>query len=119
MHKLLWADISLVGLTIGGLFYLYTYGKISLLYAVIILGIYMFSKILGYYILPYEKFETFIQHLIQTSKFKYTSGFEIFKTILVVLLFIGFIFINPAIWIIESILVVVMRVWGKLYNDID
>ena len=112
MHKLFWTDCVLVFLTLCGVSYLYSAESISFIYASTILGTYLLAKILGYLILPYAKFEIFIQHLINTSKLKNLSGFEIFKTSLVTLLFLGFIFINPAIWIIESILVVVMRIWG-------
>ena len=115
MHKLFWVDISLIFLTILGCGYLYNNNYISLSYAIFILFIYICSKIIGYIILPYNKFETFIDFLTDSSKIGKLSGFELFKTTLVSLLYIGFIFINPAIWIIESILVIMMRIWGYFY----
>ena len=111
-HKLFKADLSLVLLTIVGLLYLYNSDTISLQYSLLIFSIYITSKIVGYILLPYNLFDEFITHLSKTSKLYFLSGFEIFKTSLVALLFLGFIFIDPAIWIIESILVVMMRVWG-------
>ena len=111
-HKLFKADLALVLLTIAGLLYLYSSNTISVQYALLILGIYIASKIIGYTLLPYELFDKFITYLSESSKLSFLSGFEIFKTSLVALLFLGFIFIDPAIWIIESILVVMMRVWG-------
>jgi len=111
-HKLFKADLALVLLTIVGLLYLYSSNIISVQYALLILGIYIASKIIGYTLLPYELFDKFITYLSESSKLSFLSGFEIFKTSLVALLFLGFIFIDPAIWIIESILVVIMRVWG-------
>ena len=115
MHKLFWADISLIFLTIIGCAYLYINNYLSLPYAMAITSIYVFSKIIGYIILPYDKFETFINFLTDSSKIGKLSGFEIFKTTLVGLLFIGFVFINPAVWIIESILVIMMRIWGNFF----
>lgn len=115
MHKLFWTDFFLILLTLTGLLYLYTTNQITFYYALIIFLIYTTSKIIGFFLLPYSKFEEFIKHLSKNSKLSYLSGFEIFKTILVGLLFIGFIFIDPSVWIIESILVVAMRVWGISY----
>jgi len=115
MHKLLKADIFLIVLTILGILYLYMNAKISIEYAIFILFIYLFSKIIAYLILPYSKFEIFLNYLTETSKLPFLSGFEIFKIVLVVLLFLGFIFINPLIWVIESILVITMRIWGLAY----
>jgi hypothetical protein len=122
MHKLLKADLLLFVLTILGLLYLYYTQKISLSYSLVILSIYLLAKIIGYRILPYQNFEKFLNHLSNNSKLPFLSGFEIFKTTLVALLFFGFIFMDPAIWIIESILVVMMRIWGiafikNKYND--
>ena len=111
-HKLFKADLALVLLTIVGLLYLYSSNTISVQYALLILGIYIASKVIGYTLLPYELFDKFITHLSESSRLSFLSGFEIFKTSLIALLFLGFIFIDPAIWIIESILVVMMRVWG-------
>ena len=116
-HKLFKADIFLILLTIGGIAYLYTNHRISLSYSLIVLTIYLFSKMFGYIILPYQKFEIFLSHLTQTSKLPILSGFEIFKTALVLLLYIGFIFIHPSFWIVESILVVLMRIWGKAFIE--
>jgi len=115
MHRLFWTDLVLTLVTILGSSYLYLNHKISLEFAIVIVLIYITSKIIGYFILPYNSFEKFIDFLTQSSKLNYLSGFEIFKTTLVVLLFIGFIFIDPLIWILESILVVTMRIWGKAY----
>lgn len=112
MHKLLKADLALITLTILGLFYLYITQQILLAYAILILSIYILSKIIGYKILPYKDFDIFLNHLIHNSKLPFLSGFEIFKTALVAFLFIGFIFIDPSIWIIESMLVIMMRIWG-------
>ena len=114
-HKLFKADIFLVFITIAGLFYLYYSNKISVYYAIAIFAIYLLSKIIGYLILPYNKFEIFLNFLIDTSKVGKFSGFEIFKTTLVVLLYFGFLFLNPTIWIIESTLVIMMRVWGVYF----
>ena len=114
-HKLFWVDIFLVILTGLGLTYLYLTNQISSIYSLIILFIYITSKAIGYAILPYNKFEQFINFLNKTSKISNISGFEIFKTTLVALLYLGFIFINPSIWIIESIVVVMMRIWGVFY----
>ncbi len=116
IHKLFWVDIALVGLTFLGCAYLYLINQVNLPYAIIIATIYLVSKCIGYIILPYKKFDIFINDLIYHSKVGRISGFEIFKTTLVSLLFIGFIFIDPAIWIIESILVVTMRVWGYYFT---
>lgn len=114
-HKLFKADLGLVLLTIIGLLYLYYSNNISIGYSLIILSIYILAKIIGYFILPYDLFNKFITHLSENSKNSFLSGFEIFKTTLVVLLYLGFIFIDPSIWIIESILVVMMRVWGVAF----
>ncbi len=67
MPKLLKIDISLVVLTMLGLIYLYSKNSISLSYALVILFIYVLSKILGYIILPYEKFNIFLQFLTKSS----------------------------------------------------
>jgi hypothetical protein len=112
MHKLLLTDILLVLLTILGSTYLYINQTVSLTYAIGLVMIYILAKFIGYMLLPYNQFEIFINHLADESKLNFLSGFEIFKTTLVTLLFIGFIFLNPAIWILESILIVMMRVWG-------
>lgn len=115
MHKLFLTDIALTLLTILGSSYLYLNDKVSMLFALIITLIYLSSKIIGYFILPYSSFNTFINHLSNNSKLSMLSGFEIFKTTLVALLFLGFIFIDPLIWVIESVLVVTMRVWGLAF----
>jgi len=115
MHKLFWMDIALTLLTILGSTYLFLNDKINMNFTILIIGIYLISKIIGYFILPYENFDKFINHLSDNSKLPFLSGFEIFKTTLVTLLFIGFIFIDPSFWILESILVVVMRVWGLAF----
>ncbi|HIP13801.1 MAG TPA: hypothetical protein EYG73_13920 [Arcobacter sp.] len=115
IHKLLKADIALVILTLIGVTYLYLSNDISLTFAVILLSIYILAKIIGYKILKYNNFDIFITHLTNESKLSVISGFEIFKTLLVALLFLGFIFIDPKIWIIESILVIGMRIWGYSY----
>jgi hypothetical protein len=78
----------------------------------LIVFLYILAKLVGYVLLPYELFDTFINHLTKTSQLSFLSGFEIFKTTLVALLFLGFIFIDPSLWIIESILIVSMRIWG-------
>jgi len=111
-HKLFKVDLALILLTFLGLLYLYSNQKVSLIYALTILIIYISSKIIGYILLPYNLFDIFINNLTKSSKVSILSGFEVFKTSLVILLFLGFIFIDPAIWIIESILVVMMRIWG-------
>lgn len=116
-RKLFLTDIALTLLTLIGSTYLYTSGTISLPYATFIAGLYILAKITGYIILPYEKFDIFLTNLITTSAATPLSGFEIFKTTLVALLFLGFLFVDPAFWILESILVVMMRVWGKKYCD--
>jgi len=116
MSKLLKIDLVLITLTILGLIYLYSKNSISYKYAFFILSIYIFAKVAGYIILPYNKFEEFIKFLTETSKISNTSGFEIFKITLVILLYLGFVFLDPAIWIIESILVVMMRIWGVYYQ---
>ena len=115
IHKLLKADIALITLTLIGVTYLYLNNAISFDLAIIILLFYILSKIIGYKILPYNDFNTFITNLTIESKLSFLSGFEIFKTLLVTLLFLGFIFIDPKIWIIESILVIAMRIWGYSY----
>ena len=118
MHKLFKADLVLIILTILGALFLYFTEKITLNFAIVIFGIYVLAKIIGYIILPYDDFDKFINHLTVNSKLPFLSGFEIFKITLVGLLFIGFIFIDPSIWIIESILVVVMRGWGASFRKI-
>lgn len=115
MHKLFWTDLVLVLLTISGSTYLFLNNKIDFQLAILITFIYISSKIIGYFILPYKPFNKFINHLRDDSKVSILSGFEIFKTTLVALLFIGFIFINPTIWILESVLVITMRIWGLAY----
>jgi len=115
MHKLFLTDLALTLLTILGSSYLFLNDKISFELALLITGIYIISKIIGYFILPYEPFNKFITHLSNNSKLSILSGFEIFKTTLVALLFIGFVFIDPLIWILESILVVAMRIWGLAF----
>lgn len=115
MHKLFWADFILSLMTILGATYLYLDNKITLVFAIVVVSIYIFSKIIAYLLLSYEKFDKFISFLIINSKLPFLSGFEIFKTLLVLLLFIGFIFISPYFWILESILVILMRIWGKTY----
>ena len=115
MHKFFKIDFFLILLTMIGLYYLFTIKTIEINFAVLIFVIYVLSKVVGYLILPYEKFDIFINHLSKESKLSFLSGFKIFKTILVILLYLGFIFLNPTIWIIESILVVAMRIWGLTY----
>lgn len=115
MHKLFLTDISLTFLTILGSSYLYLNDKISILFALTITLIYIISKVISYFILPYNSFDKFINHLSSNSKLSILSGFEIFKTTLVSLLFLGFVFIDPIIWVIESILVVSMRIWGLAF----
>ena len=115
MHKLLKTDMALIIFTLVGIIYLYFKNNISLKYAIILLLIYILAKIIGYIILQYKNFDIFLTHLIDESKLPILSGFEIFKTLLVILLFLGFIFIDPKIWIIESILVIAMRIWGYCY----
>ena len=114
-RKLFLTDIALTLLTLLGNIYLYTSDTISLPYAAFIAGLYILAKITGYIILPYEKFDIFLTHLITTSSATPLSGFEIFKTTLVALLYLGFLFIDPAFWVLESILVVMMRVWGYFF----
>ena len=116
MHKLFWTDITLTLLTILGSTYLLLSNQVTLTYAIIITAIYISSKIIGYFILPYPSFDKFINSLSHNSKLSTLSGFEIFKTTLVTLLFIGFIFVDPFIWILESILVVAMRVWALAFT---
>jgi len=116
MHTLFWTDLMLTLLTFTGSCYLYSSGKITISYALIISVIYISSKIIGYIILPYSKFEIFIEHLSSHSKLSFLSGFEIFKTTLVAILYFGFIFIDPFIWILESVLVVAMRIWGLSFT---
>ena len=115
MKKYFLIDFFLILLTTIGLYYLFTTKTIGINLAILILVIYVLSKVVGYLILPYEKFDIFINHLSKESKLSFLSGFEIFKTILVILLYLGFVFLNPTIWIIESILVVTMRIWGLAY----
>lgn len=115
MHKLFWTDLALTLLTISGSSYLFLSNKISFELALFITGIYIASKVIGYFILPYEPFNKFINHVSEHSKLSTLSGFEIFKTTLVAILFIGFLFIDPLIWILESILVVAMRIWGLAF----
>jgi len=119
MHTLFWTDLMLTLLTFTGSYYLYSSGKITIAYALIISAIYISSKIIGYIILPYSKFEIFIGHLSSHSKLSFLSGFEIFKTTLVAILYLGFIFIDPFIWILESVLVVVMRIWGLSFTKVQ
>jgi len=117
MHKLFKADLALISLTLVGLSYLTFQDRISLGYALTLLLIYLSAKIIGYFILPYTDFDTFITYLTESSRLSGfpLSGFELFKTTLVALLFIGFVLIDPAFWIIESALVVMMRIWGVFY----
>lgn len=115
MHKLFWTDLALTLLTISGSTYLFLNGAITLPFAILITTIYITSKLIGYFILPYKDFDKFINHLTKHSKLSTLSGFEIFKTTLVAILFIGFLFINPLIWILESILVIAMRIWGLAF----
>jgi len=112
LHKLLLTDILLVILTIIGTSYLWLNSTTPKTLLLVILISYIISKIVGYWILPYDKFELFINNLKINSKLKKFSGFELFKTSLVILLFIGFIFFNPIFWFFESILVIMMRIWG-------
>ena len=117
MHKLFITDILLILASVAGSFYLLLNSSHSSLFLFLILGLYILAKFIGFLILKYDDFDLFINHLIDTSKidnFK-LSGFEIFKTMLVVLLFLGFIFIDPFFWIVEAILVIMMRVWGRFY----
>ena len=117
MHKLFKADLALITLTLTGLSYLMFQDRISLSYALTLLLIYLSAKVIGYIILPYTNFNTFITHLSESSRLSGfpLSGFELFKTTLVALLFVGFVLIDPSFWIIESVLVVMMRVWGVFY----
>ena len=117
MHKLFKADLALITLTLVGLSYLTFQDRISLGNALTLLLIYLSAKIIGFSILPYADFDTFITYLSESSRLPGfpLSGFELFKTTLVMLLFIGFVLIDPAFWIVESILVVMMRVWGVFY----
>jgi hypothetical protein len=116
-HKLFKVDITLITATLLGMLYLYYTQQVSIMLGITIVLIYIMAKIVGYMILPYPQFETFLNALSEKSTLTYLSGYEIFKTSLVVLLFIGYIFIDPTIWILESILVVMMRVWGYDYIE--
>ncbi len=117
MHKLFKTDLALIVLTLIGLMYLLIDHRISSTYALAIFLIYLSAKIIGYMILPYTDFDTFITHLSESSRKPNfpLSGFELFKVTLVTLLFFGFLLIDPSFWIIESVLVVMMRVWGLFY----
>ena len=117
MHKLFKADLALITLTLVGLSYLTFQDRISFGYALTLLLIYLSAKVIGYLILPYTDFDTFITYLSDSSLLPGfpLSGFELFKTTLVALLFLGFVLIDPSFWIIESILVVMMRIWGVFY----
>jgi len=112
LNKLFFADLLLILLTFLGTSYLWFNTDTEKSLLGFILLFYIFSKIIGYWILPYAKFEVFINKLSSESKFYKLSGFEIFKTCLVTLLFIGFIFFHPIFWFFESILIIMMRVWG-------
>ncbi len=116
MHKLFFIDLVLVFFTLCGTFYLYFYSNYSMLFLALIFTSYVISKMIAYKILPYDKFDKFINHLTMESKINSISGFELFKSVLVILLFIGFLFINPMFWFFESILVVIMRIWGYYYT---
>lgn len=115
MHKLFYIDLLLVMLTILGVAFLYEGNTYPLNLLIMTFASYVFSKIFGYFLLPYRQFEEFINDLTNHSKVYNISGYEIFKSTLVVLLYLGFLFLHPAVWIIESILVIVMRLWGKMY----
>lgn len=115
MHKIFYIDLGLVVLTFTGTTYLFFYSSFSALFLMSVFLIYIVSKIVGYLILPYNKFDIFISSLTDESKVGLLSGFELFKTTLVFLLFMGFLFIHPIFWIFESILVVMMRIWGLMF----
>ena len=115
MRKLFIADLLLILATFVGGVYLANasqYQNLSLLY---IFMFYVLSKIIGYAILPYSQFQKFIHDLTKSSTVNKISGYEIFKSALVFLLFVGSLFIDPKIWIIESVLVILMRVWARMY----
>ena len=114
MNKLFIIDVVLILLTLFGGLYINTLEQYSSVFLVMVFLIYILSKIIGYFILPYEDFQKFINQLTEFSKVGKISGFEIFKGALVLLLYIGFLTLHPGIWIIESVLVVLMRVWGKM-----
>ena len=115
MHKLFITDIILVFITFLGGVYLYNTTAYTVNYLNFILVLYVFAKTMGYVILPYPLFQKFIDKLTENSKAGYLSGYEIFKGSLVFLLYVGALFLHPGVWVIESILVVIMRVWGKMY----
>jgi hypothetical protein len=111
MSKLLLNDLLLITITFMGIAYLYLTHSIDLNYGILLGVVYLFAKGFGYIILPYRQFEKFLDHLITHSKLPVLSGFEIFKTTLVALLFFGFLFIDPAFWLIESLLLIMIHIW--------
>jgi hypothetical protein len=115
MTKLFLADILLVALTFVGGLYLHTLELYSDSLLIFIFIFYTLSKVIAYLLVPYSQFQVFITFLTTSSKGSYLSGYEIFKSSLVILLYISSLFLHPAIWIAESILVVLMRVWAKMY----
>ena len=115
MPKLFIADTLLLALTFIGGLYLQSLAIYSNEFLIFIFGLYLLSKIVGYFILPYADFQIFVDELTNSSKIGKFSGYEIFKSSLVALLFICALLLHPGIWIAESILVVLMRVWGRAY----
>lgn len=110
-------DIALVGLTAVGCLAHYFLWDTPRSILLTVFLIYCASKVIGYLIQDYDGFDAFIAVLKNESKIGLPlSGFEIFKSTLVFVLYLGFLFIDPFVWIIESILVIVMRIWVRMYH---
>lgn len=90
----------------------------STLYYWLAYSTYVGSKLVAISFCPYIKFEGFINQLDEKSKNTgiLLSGFSIFKTLLVIMIAIGYVFISFFFLIGEAVLVIAMRYWAKVYE---
>ncbi len=80
---------------------------------ILVFLVYLGAKVIGYAIADYSTFARFIQDQVRRSRRGAISGFALFKATLVFLLLAGFLFVHPTFWLVESVLVVVMRIWVR------
>lgn len=116
IHPLFIADIVLIVLTIVGAWVAYYYFSANPRLLIATCALYVSSKIIGFIVCPYVKFAKFIEVLTLSSQSASLSGFSLFKSLLIGMLFLGYVFISPVFWIVESVLVVAMRVWARQFT---
>ncbi len=115
-RSLLLTDLGLVALTVVGCAARWWLWDTPVLHLGAVLGIYVASKIAGWLIADYAAFQRFIDAQVTASQHGAISGFAFFKGVLVALLFAGFVLVDPSFWLVESALVVAMRLWVRKHD---